>query len=248
MYRHLHRVAVFVALLLGVGVVAAQPSPAVPTPDPCPIPADPALSPAAFYIGQGDAAFRVGRYPRAINAYTCALVFDPAVDGALVKRGYAYAALGDSTLAFADYDAAIAFNEANAAAYVHRGTLYARLGNFGLALTDFELAAALNPADPAPLVNAALVHALEGNYADALADLETVETFAADYPPLHTTFAAVYSALAATRYQRFALLTNNAALPGGAPGALLNDIDIAQRTGDFSVWLPLFVPTSPLAP
>lgn len=236
-------------LLLAVNTGWAQTTPTpTPTPDPCPPPADTALPLAAYYLGQGDSLFARARYSAAVAAYSCVLVSLPTATDALVRRGYAYTFLGDIERALADYDAALTLDEAFAEGYTHRGVLYTRLGNFGLALTDFTLAAGLNPTDPAPLVNRAIVHAIEGTFDQALADLTSAEALDDTYPQLHAVYGAVYSALAAQRYQRFVALTNNRPLPGGTPTEVLQSVDEALRSGDFSVWLPLLVPTTQLAP
>ncbi len=248
-FMRLAVVAVALLLVTQVGWTQSEAPTPAPTPDPCPAaPVDASLPEESYYLGIGDAAFARSRYSTALNAYTCVLDNSPANVDALVKRGYAYTFLGDVERALADYEAAVALDETAADAYTHRGVLYTRLGNFGLAITDFTLAAGLNPTDPAPLVNRAVVHAIEGTFDQALADLAQAEGLDETYAPLHAVYGAVYSALASQRYQRFVTLTDNAPLPAGTPGEVLSGVDEALRTGDFTVWLPLLVPISQLAP
>jgi tetratricopeptide (TPR) repeat protein len=247
MKRSMVLTAVLCVLLLTSQLAWAQATPSS-EPDPCPPPADATLPISAYYLGVGDSLFARARYSAAVAAYTCVLANTPDSVDALVRRGYSHTFLGDIERAFADYDAALALDEAFADAYTHRGVLYTRLGNFGLALTDFTLSAALNPSDPAPLVNRAIVHAIEGTFDQALADLALAESLDETYAPLHAVYGAVYSALAAQRYQQFVVLTDNAPLPAGTPTEVLIGVDAALRTGDFTVWLPLLVSTSQLAP
>lgn len=58
---------------------------------------------------KGDVASRTGQWQKAIDAYTAALSENPRMADVLVRRGDAYAALGDKAAAEADYRAALTY-------------------------------------------------------------------------------------------------------------------------------------------
>jgi tetratricopeptide (TPR) repeat protein len=232
------------AALLALNAAAAAAQTATPSPTPTPCPAVPSAVPDAFgyQLGLGDVQFSRARYSAAVLQYTCALELRPNDATALAKRGFAYAAIGESESALADYEAALAADELYVTAYIHRAALYTQLGNFGLALNDLTLALSLTPDNPIALNNRAVVHAIEGSYTLALEDLEAAMAIAPDLPILYITRAAVYSALAARDYQRVQAATGNAPLPAGRPTEVLSGIDEGLRTGDFGIWLALLSP------
>lgn len=229
-----------VMLMTSAGATAAQ-QPET-TPEPCP--PFPAGVPEnyTYYVGLGDALFERMSYPAAIRAYTCALALQPSDASIYADRGYAYAALGDSTLALADYDQALVLDELLIAAYVNRGALYTRLGNFGLAVNDLTLAITLAPENATALNNRAVVHAIEQHYDLALADLETALELAPQNADAYATRAAVYSVLASRDYQQVVTITESNVLPAGTPSDVLLAVDDSIRTGDFSIWLSLLTP------
>jgi tetratricopeptide (TPR) repeat protein len=192
-----------------------------------------------YYVGQGDSLFARVLYTAAAESYTCALNLQPDYAPAYVRRGYAYAAIGDSERALADYEQAAALDELYLPTYINRGALYVRLGNFGLAINDLTLVLSLEPENTAALNNRAVVHAIEGNYDLALADLDAAIQLDAQDPLPYATRAAVYSALAARDYQQFLVVHPNAPLPAGTPPDVLTAVDDSIRTGDFSIWLSL---------
>lgn len=236
---HFRRFAGVILFTLIVGVSVASAQDAETTPEPCP--PFPAGVPQnyTYYVGQGDSQFARMNYNAAIVAYTCALSLQPNYAPALAHRGYAYAALGDSTLALADYEQALALDETFISAYVDRGALYTQLGNFGLAVNDLTLAITLDPNNVIALNNRAVVHAIEQNYDLALADLDAALQIDPENAQAYATRAAVYSALASRDYQQFVSVSNTNILPAGTPTDVLIAVDESIRTGDFSVWLSL---------
>lgn len=212
---------------------------AQPTETPCPpfpagVPQD-----YTYYVGQGDSLFARASYSAAAESYTCALRLQPDYVPALARRGYAYAALGDSERALADYEQALSLDETYMPVYVDRGALYTRLGNFGLAINDLTLALSLDPNNGAALNNRAVVHAIEGNYDLALDDLNTAIQLEPQNSLPYATRAAVYSALASRDYQQFVAVSGTNRLPAGTPVDVIAAVDDSIRTGDFSVWLAL---------
>lgn len=231
---------VLVVLMMSASMSAAQ-QPET-TPEPCP--PFPAGVPEnyTYYVGLGDSLFERMSYSAAIRAYTCGLELQPNDASIYADRGYAYAALGESTLALADYDQALALDELLIAAYVNRGALYTRLGNFGLAVNDLTLAITLAPDNVTALNNRAVIHAIEQNYDLALADLDAAIQVAPQNAEIYATRAAVYSALASRDYQQVVMITESNVLPAGTPSDVLVAVDDSIRTGDFSVWLSLLTP------
>jgi tetratricopeptide (TPR) repeat protein len=243
-------------LSLSIGVVASTAQDATPTSTPTATPEGqlecppvPAGVPDDFtyYVGQGDSRFARVLYNPAVVSYSCALNLQPDHAHAYVRRGYAYAALGDSERALEDYERAVTLDELYIPAYINRGALYTRLGNFGLAINDFTLALSLEPNDSAALNNRAVVHAIEGNYELALADLDAAIQLDGQNPLLYATRAAVYSALAARDYQEYVEVSEANLLPAGTPVDVLAAVDDSIRTGDFSVWLSLLTAASEAA-
>ena len=244
--------AFIVSLSVSIAVGVAQevtPAPTVTPSGEVQCPTVPAGIPDDFtyYIGQGDSQFARVFYGAAAESYTCALNQRPDYAPAYVRRGYAYAALGDSERALADYEQAVTLDELYIPAYINRGALYTRLGIFGLAINDLTLALSLSPDNVAALNNRAVVHAIEGNYDLALADLNAAIQIDEQNPRTYATRAAVYSALAALDYQRYVEVTEQRTLPAGTPSDVLVSVDDSIRTGDFSIWLSLLTAASEAA-
>lgn len=231
------RLFLLILLLAGAARVSAQD--ATPTPKPCPPFPEGVAQDYGYYVGQGDSLFARVSYSAAAESYTCAIRLQPNYAPAYARRGYAYAALGDSERALADYEQALALDETYIPAYVNRGALYTRLGNFGLAINDLTLAISLDPNNADALNNRAVVHAIEGNYDQALDDLNAAIAVDASRPLPYAVRAAVYSALASKDYQSFVTRSGSSHLPAGTPPDVLVAVDDSIRTGDFSVWLAL---------
>lgn len=247
--RHMATPFLFTAMLAAFACAPsaafAQDSTPTPVATPardCPaLPADVA-SPFAYYTGFGAVQFSRAFYSQAANSYSCALDLEPNRASTLASRGYAYAALGDSTSALADYEASLALDELYLPAYINRGALYTQLGNFGLAINDLTLALSFDASNVTALNNRAIVHAIEGNTELALADLTTALAISPQTPLLYATRAAVYSQLAARDYARYAETSESTRLPAGTPTEVLVAVDDGLRTGDFSIWLSLLAP------
>ena len=202
MTRMLFRALVVLLIVLAAQFAVAQDAAPTEEPDCLPFPAGVAQD-FSYYVGQGDSLFARMNYSTAAVSYTCAIRLQPDYAPAFARRGYAYAALGDSDRALADYEQALTLDETYIPAYVNRGALYTRVGNFGLAINDLTLAISLDPNNTAALNNRAVVHAIEGNYDLALADLDAAIQIDGRTRCPTRPGAAVYSALAARDYQQF---------------------------------------------
>lgn len=231
--------ALMLMISLSIAADTAHAQTATPTPDPCPAVPAGVNDAFTYYLGQGDSLFERVRYSAAAESYTCAIQRRPDYAPAFAKRGYAYAALGDSDRALADYEQALTLDELYLPAYVNRGALYTRLGNFGLAINDLTLALSLAPDNAAALNNRAVVHAIEGSYDLALADANAAIDTEPTNPLPYATRAAIYSALAARDYQQVVTITRSSVLPAGTPADVINAVDDSIKTGDFSIWLAL---------
>ena len=241
MTRPLLRALVALLIALAAGLALAQDAAPTEEPDCPPFPAGVGQD-FSYYVGQGDSRFARMNYSAAALSYTCAIRLAPDYAPAFARRGYAYAALGDSDRAFSDYEQALTLDETFIPAYVNRGALYTRVGNFGLAINDLTLAISLDPNNIAALDNRAVVHAIEGNYDLALDDLNAAIQIDAGDALAYATRAAVYSALASRDYQQFVANSGSNQLPAGTPGDVIAAVDDSIRTGDFSIWLSLLTP------
>lgn len=241
MKRH-HIILVIVGVLsaLSAAGVMAQ----TEQPDPCEQIAPAGVS-ATFYVGQGDAFFKVGNYTLAIVAYTCAVAQDSTYAPAYANRGFAYSAQGNEDQALADYNQALELDELLVSAYNNRGILYMNQGNFGLAINDFTLAVSLDPAYATAFHNRALVHAAEGNYDLAITDLEQAIQLNPDFAAPYATLGVVYSAMAVKSYEQYMQRAGEGVrLPAGDADIVINSLTESRETGDFSVWLTLLTPAS----
>jgi tetratricopeptide (TPR) repeat protein len=226
---------------------AAQDLTPAPSPTPLGEPDCAAIAPqgsqAAYYLGLGDVYFDSGLYPRAIEAYSCALLRDGTYATAYVRRGYARAALLDEEAAAQDYETALALDGNLVSAYNNYGVLYTNQGNFGLALSQFNLAAALAPQNPSVLVNRAIVNAIEGRYDQALADLNQALVIDPNFAPAYAAMGATYSAMAEVQYSKFREVTEGqAVLPGLTPELIFDELIESRTTGDYGVWLSFLIP------
>jgi tetratricopeptide (TPR) repeat protein len=231
------------ALMMPVGAQDATP---VPSPTPLGEPNCAGIAPldaqASYFLGLGDVYFDSGLYPRAVEAYSCALMRDGSYAQAYVRRGFARAALLDEEAAAQDYETALALDGNLVSAYNNYGVLYTNQGNFGLALTQFNLAAALAPQNPSILVNRAVIHAIEGRYDQAVQDLNQAITLDPNFAPAYAALGATYSAMSEAQYAKFHEVQDNAVLPGLTPQRILEALIQRRTTGDYGVWLSFLIP------
>lgn len=197
---------------------------------------------AAYFLGLGDVYFDSGLYPRAIEAYSCALMRDGSYAAAYVRRGFARAALLDEEAAAQDYETALALDGNLVSAYNNYGVLYTNQGNFSLALTQFNLAAALAPQNASVLVNRAVIHAIEGRYDQAVNDLNQALVVDPNFAPAYAALGTTYSAMAEAQYARFQEVSDNQVLPGLTPQRILGELIRRRTTGDYGVWLSFLIP------
>lgn len=94
--------------------------------------------PPALMRGLGNAHYALREFRDAHRAYTAALSSNPADAVALLYRGWASLALGQSPAAFADIDKALALGLATPAALTVRGDLHRGAGRLGPAAADYQ--------------------------------------------------------------------------------------------------------------
>lgn len=244
--RPLQRAALMLILMSLMLPTVAQDLTPIPSPTPLGEPDCDGIAPldaqASYFLGLGDVYFDSGLYPRAIEAYSCALMRDGSHAQAYVRRGFARAALLDEEAAAQDYETALALDGNLVSAYNNYGVLYTNQGNFGLALTQFNLAAALAPQNPSILVNRAVIHAIEGRYDQAVADLNQAITLDPNFAPAYAALGATYSAMAEAQYARFQEVSEGAVLPGLTPERILEALLQRRTTGDYGIWLSFLIP------
>lgn len=221
---------------------AAQEATPTPLPDPCAA-AGSNDQQLGFHIGRGDSFFLQGDLTRAIEAYTCAIQFDPSYVPAYVNRGYANAAQRNDLAALDDYNKALELDPSSVAAYNNRGLLYLSQGRFQQAYDDFEQVVSLAPDSPIGYHNRAIVNASEGFYDFALEDLAQAITLDPNFSEAYATRGAVYLALASIDYQTYNDQQGyDANAQTGNSATMLRGIDNDVRNEGFGVWLPLLVP------
>jgi tetratricopeptide (TPR) repeat protein len=84
----------------------------------------------------------------AIVACTAALKKNPRNAKLLIRRGVAWAEMGDHDYAIGDFSRAIRLNPRNALAYFYRGVAREKKGELEESLRDFRRYSELNPSDP----------------------------------------------------------------------------------------------------
>jgi tetratricopeptide (TPR) repeat protein len=108
----------------------------------------------------------------AIEDYTKALQYDPAMWRAIHNRGVSYASTERAREALADFNRALELNKGYANTWYNRAELYYEVGAFDKAWRDFNEAVRINPQDAAFIAGRGKSAARLGKTREALADLE----------------------------------------------------------------------------
>jgi serine/threonine protein kinase len=125
---------------------------------------------AAAFVRDGDDAYDAGLYAEAVEAYSEALLLDPASAVAANNRGNAYYKLGHHDAAIEDYSRAVRLGPDEPRAYFNRGNAYYAAGQYDEAIGDFTAAVRLDPDQAAAYFNRGLAHRKLGHGPLAEAD------------------------------------------------------------------------------
>jgi tetratricopeptide (TPR) repeat protein len=129
---------------------------------------------SAFYMQQGDLAYRANRFPEALEAFNKAILLNERNYRAYNKRGVVRAALRDYLGAIADYTVAIALEPGFYNAWLNRGNLWAHVNNNRRALADYAEAIRINPGERAAYDNRSELYSAMGRHDLAAADKAAV--------------------------------------------------------------------------
>jgi len=136
----------------------------------------------------GNALYKLGRYFKALDAYTEAVSVDPSFARAYNNRGACRGKLGEALAAegdlagaraflreaVEDFSHAIANNPSLTVAYLDRARVLAQQQCYEEAVRDYGVVIASDPHDPAVRLGRAEAQARVGAYEDAIADLSRV--------------------------------------------------------------------------
>lgn len=100
---------------------------------------------AADYIARGNALYRQGEYPRAIDMYKAALALNPLAVKARNNLGSAYLQLTMDDRAAAAFEEALRLDDSYSLAYYNLACVQARAGNVNGAAAYLRQAAAIEP-------------------------------------------------------------------------------------------------------
>lgn len=109
---------------------------------------------ARFYLAEGEQAFRLEKYPEAIEAFDSAIEVHP--DGyarAYFMRANARRRMGETDDAIEDYTRALALEPSYDRARFNRAGLFSQRGNWKAALRDLQAYQQSNPSDQKALLH-----------------------------------------------------------------------------------------------
>lgn len=147
------------------------------------------------YYLHGEELYADGFLTDAIEAYNCALEFNPADLYAFNSRGLSYFYLDEYELALADFEAIIALDDTASYAWNNRALVHYYYGELDLALEGFTQAIDLGDDDLIPLDNRALTYYYQGEYFLAEADLYRALEIDPTYKDAYLSLAWVYEGM-----------------------------------------------------
>ena len=198
------------------------------------------------FLGRGILlASRKRAYERAIEDLDKVLVLEPDNVLALIRRGAAFAELGETGRGLVDLDRAIALAPSSSQAYLHRGVVHSRRNETEAALRDYDAAVQRGPRNVQALASRAAIHSLDGKLDLAIRDLDAA--IAIDNRNPNVLFNRGYARFVKREYQKaiadytaaidldenFGLAYNNRCLTRAIVGQellrALADCDVALR-------------------
>jgi Flp pilus assembly protein TadD/beta-lactamase regulating signal transducer with metallopeptidase domain len=125
---------------------------------------------ASFYIHQGTANYRQGRFDKAISDYSKAIEINPRFAVTYNNRGSAYYQQGQIDKAISDYSRAIEINPRFAVTYNNRGSAYCQQGQIDKAISDYNKAIEINPGFAVAYANRGSAYYQRIRYVSAIFD------------------------------------------------------------------------------
>jgi tetratricopeptide (TPR) repeat protein len=122
---------------------------------------------------EGEKAYNIGSYAKAIGYFDQVLVRDPDHLNAYLQRGFCYSLQRDYLKAVADFTDVIARKNDHLWAYTSRGSAYSKLGNYDLALRDFDTVIGLDPKNQEAYNNRGWTRKATGDMPGACEDWKT---------------------------------------------------------------------------
>jgi tetratricopeptide (TPR) repeat protein len=147
------------------------------------------------WFEDGNAAYSLGNYQKAIGALSKAIELDPQYVWAYIGRGAAYRDLGEMEKAMVDFNRAIELDPNHVDAYLYRGVMYGTLGKMEIALADFNRAIELDPKYAWAYVRRGLVYEKLGKMEIALADFNRAIELVSNYVDAYVYRGLVYEKL-----------------------------------------------------
>lgn len=153
------------------------------------------------FLGRGILlASRKRAYERAIADLDKVLVLEPDNVLALIRRGAAFAELGETGRGLVDLDRAIALAPSSSQAYLHRGVIHSRRNETEAALRDYDAAVQRGPRNVQALASRAAVYSLDGKLDLAIRDLNAAIAVDRNNPNVY--FNRGYARFAKREYQK----------------------------------------------
>lgn len=207
-----------------------------------------------IHLLRGQRAFRAGRYPEAVQAFTKAVEAEPESARARINLGSALALNGDRKRAVTELETALRLAPKNVTAHYNLGRLLALNGDLHGAIDHLRTVAALRPGDHQALLELARVLRRAGKLDEALTRFSQV----IDLAPLNGTarFEEAVVLVEAGRYasarqkleKAHQLIPDDERLAHGLARLLAGSPDLEQRDGARALLLAQRVFKSQVAP